>query len=220
MFHALSLTIVLLPGLTGGDSSVAAPPSRRGTAILASVALPGSGQLLLGARRRGEALMWLDGSLWALWAGFSWYGRAREQDARLVAAGEAGADLTVRTPSYYKALERYDNADQYNEDVRREARDLYPNDPDAQHRYYESHGYFGSAAWDWSSDSARYDYWRTRKSSRTALLRAQFATGALVLNRLASLVDCAFFCREPGRVSRLQFQPGEAEPGIKVCYRF
>ncbi len=176
--------------------------------------------MLLGTRKRGEGLLWLDGSLWALLAGFSWYGNAREQDARLLAASEAGADLKIRTQGYYKALERYDNAEQYNEDVRREARDLYPNDPDAQHRYYESHGYFGVSAWDWSGDSARYDYWRTRKSGRTALLRAQFVTGALVLNRLASLVDCAFFCREPGQRVRVGFEPGEIEPGIKVCFRF
>ncbi len=220
MFYTLILTVASLTGMQTCDSSIVSPRSRRGTAVLASAALPGSGQLLLGTRRRGEGLLWLDGSLWALWAGFSWYGRAREQDARLLAAREAGADLSIRTPSYYKALERYDNSEQYNEDVRRDARDLYPNDPDAQHRYYESHGYFGPSAWDWSSDSTRYDYWRTRKSGRTALLRAQFAAGALVLNRLASVVDCAFFCREPGRVPRVEFQPGEAEPGIKVCYRF
>lgn len=220
MLYTLVLAVVSLTGMPKGDSSIVTPRSRRGTAILASAALPGSGQLLMGTRRRGEALLWLDGSLWVLWTGFSSYGRAREQDSRLHAARDAGADLTIRTPGYYKALERYDNAGLYNEDVRREARDLYPNDPAAQHRYYESHGYFGSSAWDWSSDSARYHYWRTRKSGRTALLRAQFATGALVLNRLASVVDCAFFCQEPGRVPRVEFQPGDVEPGIKVCFRF
>ena len=219
----LNLVVVALLAGAQPQSDVGtpvAPHSRRGVAILMSAALPGSGQMFLGTRGRGEALLWLDGSLWALWTGFSWYAGAREHDARLYAAREAGADISTKVPAYYKALERYDNADLYNEDVRREARDLYPDDPAAQHSYYESHGYFGSEAWDWSSDSARYDYWRTRKSGRAAALKAQFMVGALLLNRIGSIVDCAFFAREAGTGSRVEFRPTEDEPGIKVCYRF
>ncbi len=193
--------------------------STRGRAILASIALPGTGQMMLGSARRGEALLWLDGTLWALWSGFSWFSSARENDARLYAGIEAGADLSTREARYYRALEQYDNSDQYNEIVRSDARDIYPDDPERQHAYYQSQGYFGAKAWNWSSDSARFRYWGTRRSGREAALNAQFAVGALVLNRLASLVDCAFFAGREGP-QRVEFRPGEAEPGIKVCYRF
>jgi hypothetical protein len=184
------------------------------------MALPGTGQMILGSRGRGEALLWLDGTLWALWSGFSWYSSSREHDARLLAGGEAGADVTVKEFRYYKALEQYDNSDEYNEGVRADARDIYPDDPQRQHDYYLSQGYFGAQAWNWSSDSARYDYWETRKSGRAAALRAQFAVGALLLNRLASVVDCAFFAGRAGKERRVEFRPGELEPGIGVCYRF
>jgi hypothetical protein len=213
----------LLALIIGTQPSVGVPapkPSPRGRAILASMALPGTGQMMLGSAKRGEALLWLDGALWTLWSGFSWYSTAREHDARLFAGREAGADLTVRESHYYRALEQYDNADQYNEGVRADARDVYPDDPEGQHAYYESHGYFGAKAWNWSSDSARYRYWGTRRSGRDAALNAQFAVGALVLNRLASLVDCAFFAGRGGSTQRVEFRPGDAEPGIKVCYRF
>ena len=213
---------LLLALVIGAQPSVEAPapkPSPRGRAILASMALPGTGQMMLGSAKRGEALLWLDGALWALWSGFSWYGSAREHDARLFAGAEAGADLTVRESRYFKALEGYDNADQYNEDVRADARDIFPDDPQRQHDYYLSQGYFGSEAWNWSSDSARFDYWRTRKSGRTAALNAQFVVGALLLNRLASFVDCAFFAGRDRLPQRVEFRPGDAEPGIKVCYR-
>jgi len=199
---------------------VAAPkPSPRGRAILASMALPGTGQMMLGSVKRGEALLWLDGTLWALWSGFSWYSSAREHDARLFAGREAGADLTARETRYYRALEKYDNSDQYNEGVRADARDLYPDDPERQHLYYESQRYSGSKAWNWSSDSARFRYWGTRRSGRDAALNAQFAVGALLLNRLASLVDCAFFAGRDGSARRVEFRPVDAEAGIKVCYR-
>lgn len=212
----LALTVGINPSV-----GVPAPkPSPRGRAILASMALPGTGQMMLGSAKRGEALLWLDGTLWALWSGFSWYSSAREHDARLFAGREAGANLTVRESRYFRALEQYDNADQYNEGVRADARDIYPDDPERQHAYYLSQGYFGSKAWDWSSDSARIDYWGTRRSGRTAALNAQFVVGALLLNRLASVVDCAFFAGRDRSTPRVEFRPGDTEPGIKVCYRF
>lgn len=200
--------------------SPAPKPSPRGRAILASMALPGTGQMMLGNARRGEALLWLDGTLWALWSGFSWYGSAREHDARLYAGREAGADPTARESRYFRALEQYDNSDQYNEGVRSDARDLYPDDPERQHAYYESQGYFGAEVWNWSSDSARFRYWRTRRAGRDAALNAQFVVGALLLNRLASVVDCALFAGRAGSTRRVEFRPGDVEPGIKVCYRF
>lgn len=212
----LTLTVAIQPSV-----GVPAPkPSPRGRAILASMALPGTGQMMLGSAKRGEALLWFDGTLWALWSGFSWSSSAHDHDARLFAGREAGADLTVRESRYYRALEQYDNSDQYNEGVRADARDAYPDDPAQQHAYYQSHGYFGSQAWNWSSDSARYRYWGTRRAGRDAALNAQFAVGALLLNRLASLVDCAFFASGKDSRQRVEFRPGDAAPGIKVCYRF
>jgi hypothetical protein len=212
------LSFVVTAQTTSGVTAPKASP--RGQAILASVALPGTGQMLLGSARRGEALLWLDGAIWALWSGFSWSSSAHEHEARIAAGREAGADLTVKESRYYRALERYDNSDEYNADVRSDARDLYPNDPERQHAYYESEGYFGAQAWNWSSDSARYRYWGTRRAGRDAALNAQFAVGALLLNRLVSLVDCAFFAGRQGSVNRVEFRPGESAPGIKVCYRF
>jgi hypothetical protein len=217
MWNTLFALILAVPPSVG----VPAPkPSPRGRAILASFALPGTGQMMLGSAKRGEALLWLDGTLWALWSGFSWYSSAREHDARIFAGREAGADLTAKETRYYRALEQYDNADQYNEGVRSDARDIYPDDPQKQQAYYESQHYSGSKAWNWSSDSARYRYWGTRRSGRDAALNAQFAVGALVLNRLASLVDCAFFAGRDGSKPRVEFRPGDVEPGMKVCYRF
>jgi hypothetical protein len=215
-----NMLLLLVLGTQTNVTDPAPHASPRGSAILASMALPGTGQMILGSAKRGEGLLWLDGALWAVWTGFTWYSSAREHDARLFAGKEAGADLTVREPRYFKALERYDNSDQYNEGVRADARDMYPDDPQRQNDYYLSQHYSGVQVWDWSSDSARYDYWETRKSSRTAALRAQFAAGALLLNRLVSVVDCAFFAGRSRSALRVEFRTGDAEPGIKVCYRF
>ncbi len=198
----------------GGDAP------RRDLAILASAVLPGTGQMMLDSKVRGEAQLWLDGAIWVLWGGFSWYSSSQEQTARLYAAKESGVDLAIPEADYYRALERYDNTDEYNEDIRREARDRYPDDPEAQHDYYESHGYFGGACWNWSSDSARFDYWRTRKSGRAAALRAGFSAGALLLNRLISVVDCAFFAGTRTDDARIEIGSGSSLASVEVRYRF
>jgi hypothetical protein len=212
----LALIVAAQPAV----GSPAPEQSQRGRAIFASMALPGTGQMMLGSAKRGEALLWLDGALWALWSGFSWYGSAREHDARLFAGREAGADVAAKESRYFRALEQYDNSDQYNEGVRSDARDYYPDDPERQHAYYEANGYFGSETWNWSSDSARFRYWRVRRAGRDAALNAQFVVGALLLNRLVSAVDCALFAGRAGATRRVEFRPVDAEPGIKVCYRF
>jgi hypothetical protein len=165
-------------------------------------------------------MLWLDGILWTGWAGFSWYRSSQEQDARLIARQYAGADITIKDPKYYRALERYLNADEYNEDVRREARELYPDDPDAQRRYFESHGYFNERQWQWQSDSIRiFSYWQTRKSARTAGMAVSFVSAALVLNRLVSLIDCIFFLPEQRLGNKIEFAPTINQPGIQFRYR-
>lgn len=200
--------------------SAAEPGPNRGLATLASAALPGTGQLMLGNRARGELQLWLDGAILAAWAGTSLYGSSREQDARLGAARDCGADLSVADQAYYKALERYDNVQEYYEDIRRQARDRYPDDPAAQKDYYDSRRYPSAAEWDWSSDSARFDYWRVRRSARSAAQAAGFAAGALLLNRIISVVDCAFFAGPGDRDARLEAVPTQGIAGIELRYRF
>lgn len=176
--------------------------------------------MLLGARARGEALMWTDAALWVVWLGSNWLSGSRDRDARLVASALAGADLSVTDPDYYKALERYDNSDLYNEDVRRLARERYPDDPDAQRRFFEANRYSGSAEWDWVSDSVRvYRYWETRKSARAASVTAGFTLGALLLNRLASIVDCSFFAADHG-ARRVGFRLAPERGAVEFCLRF
>lgn len=215
MRHLILGTAVLLAVAAAADHG-----TNRGLATLASAVLPGTGQMMLGNRARGEMQVWLDGAMLAAWAGTSLYGSSREQDARLGAARDCGADLSMTDAAYFKALERYDNVQEYYEDVRRQARDRYPDDPAAQRDYYESRRYPSAAEWDWSSDSARFDYWRGRRSARSAAQAAGFAAGALLLNRIISVVDCVFFAGPGDQDARLEAVPTQGIAGIELRYRF
>ncbi len=209
----ISIFVIMLPT---AEHSV-----NRGTASIVSAVLPGMGQMLSGAQTRGEVMLWVDGALWVTWAGFSWYRTTKEEDARLVARSRAGADISIKDPKYYRLLERYNNAEEYNEDIRREARELYPDDPDAQRRYYESRGYFGNGQWHWDSDSTRiYSYWQKRKQARAAGMTASFLAAGLVLNRLVSFIDCMFFLSDNTREPRLGVRTTPDQNGLVVCWRF
>lgn len=201
--------IVVLIGcglLTGGAAS-------RKVAIVASAAVPGSGQIILGARGRGEAMLWVDAGMLAFYGGSVWARTERERDAVLMAHRDAGVRTSASNQAYWRALERYDNSDQYNEDVRREARSRYPDDPQRQHDYFLANGVFGDRVWDWSSDSARVNYYQLRKQARRAGLQAQFATGGLLLNRVVSVIDCALLASR-NRQSRLRIHTPDDRLGL------
>jgi hypothetical protein len=113
-------------------------------------------------------------------------------------------------------LERYDNTEMYNEDIRREAREKFPDNPQEQINYLNQYGYYGNSVWDWKSDSLRYAYWEKRKTARTAFTRAGFVLGSALLNRLVSAIDCAFFT--PDKRNKISIAPNSDGNGIGLIY--
>lgn len=190
------------------------------TAILASAILPGTGEFILGDKIKGEVFLWLDGAIWLTYAGLSWYGNSKERDARLYAVKWSGADLNQKNAEYYHALERYDNSFEYNIDVMRDARYLYPDSIEAQKRYLAENGYFGDEVWDWASDSIRFQYWEQRKSARTTLHQAGLILGATLINRLISCLDCALFTPDRSLSKKMGIVPNLEKPGLAIVYKF
>ncbi|MBS4015986.1 MAG: hypothetical protein KGZ86_06095 [Candidatus Latescibacteria bacterium] len=190
----------------------------KGKAILASAVVPGWGQHILKNSQKAEIMIAADGVLWLLYGGFQWYGSSRLKDAKLYASRHADANINIANEKYYRALERYRNSEDYNEDIRREARERFPDNPLLQHNYFLENGYFGDSAWLWQSDSMRFSYWEQRKVARTALTRAGFCLGAVILNRVVSSIDAAFFTEDLR--DKVGFAPNQAQNGIGLIYRF
>lgn len=188
-------------------------------AMVASAVIPGTGQWLLGEKTKAEIFLWLDGAIWLTYAGFAWYGNSKEKDARLFAANWSSAKMNQAT-EYYKALERYDNSADYNIDVMREARYLYPDSIEAQKQYLAENGYFDDKAWDWDSDSSRLTYYYKRKSARTTLHQAGLILGATLINRLISCLDCALFTPDRALSKKVGVMPNFEKPGLAIVYKF
>jgi hypothetical protein len=219
----------VLRSYADGRTYVVAPPKQQqysGKYIVASLVVPGAGEMWMKSHLKGEIFLWTDAAVWVSYGTMMTIGNSRGQSAKLFAREFSGSSMNQRTDDYYTALERYPNSDMYNEDVRRDARELYPDDPDQQRVYAESRSYSGDDAWAWGSDSLRYNYWRQRMGARNVLHTAGFVLGAALVDRLASAIDAAFFTRAPthyaalGREVRLGAAPTLDQPGLTVFYRF
>jgi hypothetical protein len=214
--------------------TASAPVQYPGKYIIASLALPGAGEMWRQDRTKGEIFLWADAAIWVTYGGLTIVGNARNQSAKLFARNYSGAASSYGNDDYYVNLERYANSDAYNEDVRRDARELYPTDPAKQKEYADAHYYTGSMAWSWGSDSLRYTYWNERRSARSVLHTAAFFLGAAVLNRVVSAVDVAFFSETPAArphsapgtsavpstFSRLGVAVIDDKPGLGLLFRF
>jgi hypothetical protein len=164
-------------------------------AVLLSGLLPGAGEYYAESPSRTKLFLATETLVWGAYLGFTYYGRRVRDDYRTYAASQAGADLNLHSEEYYNAMEQYTSSEEYNTDVRREARMLYPESPEEQLAYYREKGYFGDQEWEWESESQWIEYRELRVRSRNAFQRAIYMTGLAVLNRGLSMIDSFYLVR-------------------------
>lgn len=232
----LVLTRGGVPSSVAGGEISAAGPSRRKT-ILLSAAVPGLGQLLHGRKTSGTLFLLGDVAAWTAFFTFRVQGNLREDRFVEYAQRFAGVqDAGGQPDSYYGYLARYDRSgepggpDSYNEvEVRRVARELYPDDVARQEEYIRENSISGPLAWDWESDARRSEYEQQRIASETAYHRSEIAVGALVAGRILSVMHAIWFTAEPeeeAAADAVTYQPfaaadlasGESRVGVRLRF--
>ena len=203
----------------------------RSKALLLSTLLPGAGQYYVGKTTRAKVFFVAEAAIWTSFIVFQVQGHLR-QDSYIEYAGlMAGVDAEDKPEDFYRALGQYMRSDpgpgSYNEDVRREARALYPYDEAAQERYLQENGYFGEDAWEWESveDQARYK--SLRKKSLFSFEKATYMLGLAVANRVIAAMDAtrsvAKSSEQRGQSQgfRLEMRPDPGSfgsaPGMMLC---
>jgi len=166
-------------------------------AMLMSFAVPGWGEFYTGHDGRGRAFMAAEGAIWIGYASYSVQERMRVDDyeeyVSVYLNVDQGADHT-----YYEDIADYmrsEGSDSYNEDIRSEARSLFPDDLDAQEAYFAEHGYFGDDGWDWGARDRLEAYRDLRHEASVSSRNAFYMTGLAVLNRALSGIDAAWMAR-------------------------
>ena len=122
---------------------------------------------------------------------FRTQGGHREDLFREYAQAKAG--VSVRDDDeFYRIVGNFVAAEgpySANEQIRRQARALFPGDREQQDAYIEDHIYTGNDAWRWDSEEERDRFKSMRNSSLDAYHRANLTLGLLVADRLLSVVD-------------------------------
>ena len=158
--------------------------------LLYSLLLPGSGQLYMGSKGLGKGFLAAEGVIWLGFAGFTLYGHQVRNDYRLYAASAAGAlGSGSFDETYFNAMEFNLSSEEFNAKIREDARRLYPYDPKRQEEFVRERIYTGGRAWVWPSADALRQYKSLRRSSRFALLKATYALGLALVNRVVSAMN-------------------------------
>jgi len=190
---AASFTRQDVPAAPATESAPVKRPGKR-KALLYSLLLPGAGELSLGARGRAAGFFAAEGLIWTHYVWFEVAGRLRRDDYIEQAHLNAGVGTDSEADSYWKLVGQYERSSgsgpgSYEETVRRDARDQFPDDPAAQDAYVAKNLPSGDRAWNWSSTELQKSYRTTRASSNRAFDRAKYSFAAAILNRLVSAID-------------------------------
>ena len=130
---------------------------------------------------------------------FSALADQRENGARSFAAAAAGIEKAPPGEAYWRHVGAYMDAAEYNEAV-----ELSRGSADNQYRTPESW-------WRWADESQKDGYNDMRQKARNLRVASSFFVGALVANRIVSVVDLRVFHRR-SLSSGVRFEPALA-PG-------
>jgi hypothetical protein len=194
-------------------------------AMLLSLLLPGLGELWLGHKTRASLFFAAEAGIWTTYGVFQVQGAHRRELYKEYA--EVFADVPQREDDdFYRTIGNFIAADgpfSANEQIRRQARAIYPNDRAAQERYLQENGYFGDDAWEWDSEESFDRFKDMRSRSLASYNNADLTLGLLVANRLFSVVDAGILAAkrnrdlaERGSTFSWSLEAGPEGPGARL----
>ena len=146
-----------------------------GIAILLSMLLPGMGELYADNYSSGKYFTVAEGALWGVYIGMNSYGNWLKDRYKSFAVASGGVNSHGKNADYYATIGNYSNIDEYNN-----SQALSQNFS----QIYSSQYY-----WNWQSQNDRKAYRNMWVSSEQAHNDLRFVVGALILNRIASMIN-------------------------------
>lgn len=146
-----------------------------GLAVIYSLLLPGMGELYAGSYSSGKYFTIAEGALWLTYIGFNSYGNWQRDRYKAFAASNGGVNTSSKDADYFANISEYDNIYEYNyqQALNRNYSGVYD-----VNKYY----------WNWT-DQDRKTYRDMWSSSEGAFNNIRFVVGALILNRILSVID-------------------------------
>jgi len=147
-----------------------------GLAMLYSFILPGMGELYGGNYSSGKYFTIADGALWITLSGMSVYGSNQRNNYIAFAKSFAGISTEGKTDKFYADIGGYNSVDDFNN------QQLLDRNFEGT---YNTETYY----WKWQSTEKRKEYKNTWTSSESAFNSIKFVAGALILNRVISVIN-------------------------------
>ncbi|MGB5106642.1 MAG: hypothetical protein WBP29_01360 [Candidatus Zixiibacteriota bacterium] len=156
-------------------------------AFLMSLIIPGAGEQYTGSITKSRIFMAAEVGGWVSLLSFKHLGKWREDDYKLQAAREAGADVAGKDDRYFDVVGFYSSREEYNKigGAFDQTREYYP----------DTEAYF----WNWSSQAAREKYRDLKNDSKSYYRNADFALGFLIANHFLSAVDAFWSAKRHNR---------------------
>lgn len=147
-----------------------------GVALIYSFLLPGMGELYADGYDSGVYFTAADVAIWGTLFGMNIYGNWQRDNYKAYAAANAGIIPEGKIDQFYSDISGYLNIDSFNEEkmLNRDFEGTY----NTQTHY-----------WAWTDNQSRREYREMWSSSEQAYNNVRFAVGALLLNRLVSMIN-------------------------------
>ncbi len=205
---------ILAAAQVDGAAAVEPTPSKSASKkpLLYSLLLPGMGELSMGEKGRATGFFIAEGLIWSSYIYWTVAGNLRQDDYIEQANLNAGVGVGDGEDDYWRLVGQYERSsgtgpDSYEEELRREARDTYPDDPAAQDQYVAQNLPTGESAWEWTSSDLMATYQETRENSNRAFNRAEYSFAAAILNRIVSVIDVQLLRHKASKAQAMRDAP-------------
>ena len=199
----------------------------RARILLRSLTVPGWGQATLGRRTSAKVFALAETGVWTSFVAFRVQQALRRRASEVTADVFAGIDLDGRDEEFRRIVGIYPSSEEYNRlVVRRDAANLYYDNPVKYRQYIAEHELKGENAWAWESPETFERYQEQRKLTRRAALRANAMLGLAIANRLLSAVHAARYAGTAPAGARswnIEYGPRGGDPltmalGVRVRF--
>lgn len=188
-------------------------------AAFSSFVLPGSGDILLGSKKRGACFMLAEAAIWLNYFNNNIQADKLDSRSKNFASFYASAN-SDREEDYFRAVEDFLTNLDYNEKIKEDARRLYPDTLDLESmqerieqrkEYIAENSYTDSDSWEWQSRETADVFREMRRGKRATLQTASNMIGLAVTNRAVSFFTTYFF----GKKISVEIKKNEIEMGFR-----
>ena len=180
-----------------------------GSQVWRSLIIPGWGEKKLNHNKVGNALLFTEYGLWAVYLFSNHQTISYRNDYKNHGSFYAGIDWSHKNNLYAANAGNYNSLEEYNEIKAREFlyNHMYPTDGEINYN------------WDWSSREERlkYDTWRNKSKNYNE--KKGFLIAGMLINRIISILDIVILERK-SRLNSEFIKSGDNSMQLNIYYEF